>query len=207
MPFLDEINADIQWRMSELASLKTIPLRYNLLSHHKEILIKYTIPSIYSLWEGFVKNTFELYIREINQLDIRIEDIHINVLTHSLTGYDKLNLENPRMSFTKKIEFVEFYQKTINNPLYLNVKTPTKSNVNYEVINEILFRFNLKQLPDTFKGDLSKLLQFRNGISHGEKSYSVTIDDINSFSALVIDLMVEIFISIENGYKNQTFKK
>ena len=70
MYFIDEINSDIQWRMSELASLKTIPLRYNLLSHHKEMLIKYTIPSIYALWEGFVKNSFELYVREINKLNI-----------------------------------------------------------------------------------------------------------------------------------------
>lgn len=66
MYFIDEINSDIQWRMSELASLKSIPLRYNLLPHHKEMLIKYTIPSIYALWEGFVKNSFELYIMRIS---------------------------------------------------------------------------------------------------------------------------------------------
>ena len=55
--------------MSELASLKTIPLRYNLLSHHKEMLIKYTIPSIYALWEGFVKNSFEsVFVWKVTQI-------------------------------------------------------------------------------------------------------------------------------------------
>jgi len=53
MSVIDLISKDIDWRMSEPGSLKTIPIRYRLLSHHKEIIIKYTIPSIYALWGGF----------------------------------------------------------------------------------------------------------------------------------------------------------
>ena len=135
MYFVDEINSDIQWRMSELASLKTIPLRYNLLSHHKEMLIKYTIPSIYALWEGFVKNSFELYVREINKLNIPIEEVHINVITHTLSSCEKLYLENPRMNFISKKEFVEFYQSKISKPLNITTKIPTKSNVDF--INKV----------------------------------------------------------------------
>lgn len=207
MYFVDEINSDIQWRMSELASLKTIPLRYNLLSHHKEMLIKYTIPSIYALWEGFVKNSFELYVREINKLNIPIEEVHINVITHTLSSCEKLYLENPRMNFISKKEFVEFYQSKISKPLNITTKIPTKSNVDFIVINDILTRFNLTLLPKVFERKLNKLLKFRNSIAHGETSLPVKIEDVTFFSQLVNDLMVEIITRLDEGYKKQTFKK
>lgn len=207
MYFIDEINSDIQWRMSELASLKSIPLRYNLLPHHKEMLIKYTIPSIYALWEGFVKNSFELYIREINKLNIPIEEVHINVITHTLSSYEKLYLENPRMNFVSKKEFIEFYQTKISQPLNITNKIPTKSNVDFVVINDILTRFNLNLLPKTFESKLKKLLKFRNSIAHGETSLPVKLEDVTFFSQLVNDLMIEIIIRLDEGYKKQTFKK
>jgi len=207
MYFIDEINSDIQWRMSELASLKTIPLRYNLLSHHKEMLIKYTIPSIYALWEGFVKNSFELYVREINKLNIPIEEVHINVITHTLSSCEKLYLENPRMNFISKKEFVEFYQSKISKPLNITTKIPTKSNVDFIVINDILTRFNLTLLPKVFERKLNKLLKFRNSIAHGETSLPVKMEDVTFFSQLVNDLMVEIITRLDEGYKKQTFKK
>lgn len=207
MYFIDEINSDIQWRMSELASLKSIPLRYNLLPHHKEMLIKYTIPSIYALWEGFVKNSFELYIREINKLNIPIEEVHINVITHTLSSYEKLYLENPRMNFVSKKEFIEFYQTKISQPLNITNKIPTKSNVDFVVINDILTRFNLNLLPKTFEGKLRKLLKFRNSIAHGETSLPIKLEDVTFFSQLVNDLMIEIIIRLDEGYKKQTFKK
>ncbi|CAK7017938.1 MAG: hypothetical protein PARBA_00745 [Parabacteroides sp.] len=207
MYFIDEINSDIQWRMSELASLKSIPLRYNLLPHHKEMLIKYTIPSIYALWEGFVKNSFELYIREINKLNIPIEEVHINVITHTLSSYEKLYLENPRMNFVSKKEFIEFYQTKISQPLNITNKIPTKSNVDFVVINDILTRFNLNLLPETFESKLRKLLKFRNSIAHGETSLPAKLEDVTFFSQLVNDLMIEIIIRLDEGYKKQTFKK
>lgn len=91
MTFKEEIIADINWRVSELASLKTIPFRYNITESHKNILIKYTMPSIYSLWEGFIKSSFQSYIRELNNLNIPIQNTHINLLTHTITTKDKLN--------------------------------------------------------------------------------------------------------------------
>ena len=207
MSFLDEINNDISWRMSELASIKTIPLRYHLLPEHKALLIKYSVPSIYALWEGFVKNAFGVYIREINKLAIPISDVHIDLLTHTLSSIDKLSLENPRMSYRTKREFIEFYQNTISLPLIITDKLPTKSNVDFGVINEILIRFNLKQLPKSFEGGLKKLLRFRNSIAHGDISIPVKMENIEFFSKLINDLMVEILLNIESGYNSKTFLK
>lgn len=205
--FIDDIKLDIEWRMSELASLKTIPVRYRLSSHHSELLTKYAVPSIYALWEGFVKKSFELYIDYINSLELNSNEIHINLFTHSFSTEDKLALENPRMSFTKKKEFIEFYQKKSKGKFTIPKKMPTKSNVDFEVINEILERFNLLKLPkETYERKLKKLLRFRNSIAHGEISIPIKNDNLTEFSMLINDLMVEIFERIENGQTNETFK-
>lgn len=207
MDFKDEILTDIDWRMSELASLKTIPLRYNLLPNHKEILIKYTVPSIYSLWEGYVKNIFTVYIREINNLNMPIDEAHLNVLTHTLTTIDKLSLENTRNNFQKKKEFIECYQSKVTSPLFIEPKIPTKSNVDFLVINDILNRFNLPVLPKSYEKGLKKLLKFRNSIAHGDNAIPVTIDNVTEFTMLINDLMVEIFDRVNDGFVNKTYRK
>ncbi|ADL06551.1 MAE_28990/MAE_18760 family HEPN-like nuclease [Lacrimispora saccharolytica] len=207
MSFIDEINNDINWRMSELASLKTIPLRYRLPTEHKQLLIKYSIPSMYALWEGFVKRAFGLYIKEINSLAIPINDVDINLLTHALSSIDKLKLENPRTNYKTKKEFISLYQNTICQPLVITDKLPTKSNIDFSVMNEILQYFNLEQLPDSFKTGLGKFLKFRNSISHGDDSIPITVKDIEFFSKLIIDLMTEILLIIETGYTHQTYLK
>ncbi|MEA5141636.1 MAE_28990/MAE_18760 family HEPN-like nuclease [Arcicella rigui] len=205
--FTNDIKLDIEWRMAELSSLKTIPVRYRLFSHHSELLTKYAVPSIYALWEGFVKKSFELYIDYINSLELNPTDIHINLFTHSFSTEDKLALENPRMSFAKKKEFIEFYQKKSKDKFTIPKKIPTKSNVDFETINEILERFNLLKLPKgTYEKKLKKLLHFRNSIAHGEISIPIKNDNLSEFSMLINDLMVEIFVRIENGKVNETFK-
>jgi hypothetical protein len=62
MPFRRKIGEDIDWRVSELMTIKTFPLHYELSEHHKKFFLKYSVPSIYAVWEGFVKNSFRLYM-------------------------------------------------------------------------------------------------------------------------------------------------
>lgn len=207
MSCLQEIQSDIDWRMSELGSLKSIPLRYNLLKHHQEMIIKYTIPSIYALWEGFVKSSFKCYVSEINSLSLNVNEIHINLLVHGLTSIDKLRLENVRNSFKSKKEFTEHYLTIISKPFELAEIIPTNSNVNFDIINEILHLFNLELLPKKFNKPLNKLVNFRNSIAHGEVRIPIQMQDVEDFSHLLNDLMVEIILRIEGGLSTQTFKR
>jgi len=207
MSCIEEIQKDIDWRMSELGSLKSIPLRYKLLPHHQEMIIKYTVPSIYALWEGFVKASFKGYASEINSLGLAVNDVHINLLVHGLTSIDKLRLENPRNSFKSKKEFTEYYLNVISKPFELSDVIPTNSNVNFGVINEILLLFNLQLLPNHFDKPLNKLVNFRNSIAHGEIRIPIKIKDIEDFSHLLNDLMVEVILRIENGLKTNSFRQ
>ncbi len=207
MSCIQEITKDIDWRMAELGSLKSIPLRYQLLPHHREMIIKYTVPSIYALWEGFVKTAFRCYIFEINSLKLLFSDIHINLVVHALTSIDKLRLDNPRNSFKSKKEFTEHYLTAISKPFEIAEVIPTQSNVNFQVINEILLLFNLELLPKDFDKPLGRLVNFRNSIAHGEILIPIKLKDIECFTQLLNDLMVEIVLRIEKGLNTNSFRR
>lgn len=207
MNCLSIINEDVSWRMSELASLRSIPLRYNLLEHHREMILKYTVPSIYSLWEGFVKSSFESYVCDINSLRLNVSEVNINLLVHGLTSNEKLKLERTRTSFKSKKEFIEHYRIAISKPFEITEVVPTNSNVTFDVINEILHLFNLDLLPDEFKKPLHRLVHFRNSIAHGEIKIPVKIEDIEKFANLLNALMVEITVRIDAGWTSRRYER
>lgn len=206
--FEEEIMADIDWRYSELSILRTLPFRYGLSDEHKSFLFRYSIPIIYSLWEGFIKSAFECYVRKINQLELNISQLNSKLIAHAIDSHDKLNLQNPRVRFKTKIEFVESLTEFASNSIKISSKIPTTSNVNYKVLNEILERFNLEKIPiKNFKDPLNKFLRFRNSVSHGDNSIPVTEKDIDFFCSLINDLMSEVYDRMNNGLRSKTFQK
>ncbi len=202
---ISEIQEDINWRISEISNIKTIPLRYRILESHKETLILYSIPSLYSIWEGFVKNAFQLLTSFLNKLGIQPNQVHINILTHAIEN--ECNLGNERKHFEKKIGLVESTINIYDSILNIKQGIPTESNVNHKVINKILERFNIKSLDEKYEKPLNRLLLFRNKIAHGENSIKVTKQDVDDFSLLIEDLMYDLLLLIEEYLKKEEYKK
>lgn len=205
MQIIDELKVDIDWRLSQLATIKTIPLRYTMQLEHKDFLIKYLIPSIYAIWEGFVKNTFSLYVRFINSKNLDYTQINSNILTHAIGSNDKLKLDNPRKSFSSQFEHTNHYVTYISQPILIGSKIPTKSNVDFNVINEILNRFALDLLNKEYESNLNNLVFFRNSIAHGENNLPVKQKNVTDFTLLVNDLMSELLLRIESGIKQEKY--
>jgi len=102
----------------------------------------------------------------------------MNLVVHGMTSVPKLRLENTRNSFKIKKEFTETYLSIISKPFQITDVIPTRSNVNFETINEILLIFNLDELPKSFDKPLEKLVNFRNSIAHGEISIPIKLSDV-----------------------------
>ena len=207
MTFLENIVSDINWRVSELATLTTLPYRYRIADAHVQTLLTYSVPAIYALWEGFVKNSFAMYVQQLNSLNLDINTIDENLLTHAMTNGQDVDLGNSRTNFESKKRYIKIISAKYSNPLNIIEEVPTQSNVNYAVINDILMRFNLEPLEQKYRASLQKLLTFRNSIAHGERTIPVKKKDIESFSNVLQDLMLEVYSRIENGYNNSTYLK
>lgn len=84
---------------------------------------------------------------------------------------------------------------------------PTRSNVTYKELNNILQTFNLDLVDKKWEGGLSKLLCFRNRIAHGENSITVEDADVEFFSQMLNGLMVEVCSLIVNGMNEKRYQR
>lgn len=205
MPSLEvELNNLIENVVEEISILKSMPVLYDLSPKRKEVMIKYSIPSFYSLWEGFVCKSFELYIDYINEKKIDLEFAHPNILTHHIDT--KMRLSDISNKFDKMIEHVLNFREEMSQVLVLSTNIPTESNINYIVLNKILYRFNLGEFSDAQYHRLNKLLEYRNRIAHGE-DIPVSMSTMNEISIIVIDCMNELTDILIKGLEFESYRK
>lgn len=199
-----KLNYEIEWRTGEISIVKTIPFLYSFSSQQSAVLKKHTIPIIYSLWEGFVVESFNIYTREINALKLSKDQICINILVHALD--QKCALKQGRPDFEEQIKLIQDLTTYLDSEIDLSVKIPTESNVNRRVINNILRRYNLAQLPEKpYQKWLDRLLFFRNKLSHGESSLPIDQPLIDEMSMIVISCMHIVTEKIVEGYRSQSY--
>ncbi|MEQ8225059.1 MAG: MAE_28990/MAE_18760 family HEPN-like nuclease, partial [Candidatus Eremiobacterota bacterium] len=196
---------DIEWRISELATIKSLPIKYSFIPDHKNLHLKYSVPAIYSVWEGFVKSTFTIYSRHLNTLSIGRDEIATSLLTHRLDSECKFN--NPRTTFESKKRLVEIIDSLLEDKISFKPGISTESNVNFKVLNKILERFCIIPVSKSYEKGLNKLLQFRNIIAHGENALSVDVTHVTEFISIIENLMWDIVINIENCEKTKTYLK
>ncbi len=188
-----------------MATLKTVPIRYKFIAEHKKQHIKYAVPAIYSLWEGFVKTCLSIYVKHLSNLNINRSDISINILTHYLDTFCKFG--NPRTNFDSKVKIVEDLDILFVDVIELTPDIPTESNVNFKVLNGLLKRFCITMVDDKYQSGLNRLLLFRNKISHGENAIKVEENDVSGFIKLIEDIMWDVLINIQDCEKRGTYKR
>jgi hypothetical protein len=203
--FIDEILADIDWRVSELANIKTIPIKYSLRIEHRDIHYKYAVPAIYAIWEGFVKKCFGIYSNHLNKLSIKRLEIALPILTHQIDNECSLNTS--RTNFEAKLRMVQLLDGLLTDIIIIKPNVPTESNVNYKVLCRILEKFCIDKVSDQYEKGLDKLLRFRNTIAHGENSLIVSVSHIVEFVTLIENLMLDIVINVENCEYRKTYFK
>jgi hypothetical protein len=204
--FVENIKELLDFYEDEISRLKMLMVNIRAKKTDKELIVKYSIPIFYSIWEGFFVKSLIEYINFINSLSITLDQIKAELLTHCMEG--QINFDLTNSGFTKKMIFVEKIKLFFNGPaFYLNAKIDTKSNLNYKAANVFLNKLCLSSLPEERKTKLDKLVLYRNNIAHGECSVPTNIDIISEMSEIVINCMYDLFIIIEDGINNEYFRK
>jgi hypothetical protein len=190
--------------------------RYRLSSKHQEIFTIQSISMIYSLWEGFIQKSFNLYIDELNKSQTDLEEYCAEILIYHMENSFKQFKEYPD-STNKKIKFFatlkEFH---LNSSCTISRVVNTESNVGFDVLNKLLKRFALEQFPDQWdnysypnpnlKDSLTLFLRLRNEVAHGcDLTSNIDQDMYVRFKRLVIDLMWEVRSKMILGIKNSSF--
>lgn len=216
-----EILSDIEERRELMSRIKLLCPRYGFSLEDEELFLNYSIPIVYSIWEGFIQTSFQIYIRELNKLNLNINNICFPILIHHIESkfpQFKQYPENDKLK--KKVNFFDklgqFYQC---NTLEISAKVNTESNVGFKVLNRILTDFHLETIPEyletipeypeprySLPDELDKfLLKIRNSVAHGQNSIVVNREDLERAIKLVERLMDLVFERIKTGFTNNSY--
>ena len=218
-----ELISEIDERRDLMLRLKVLLKRLKL-EQDKQLFLSYSIPTIYSIWEGFVKVAFSIYVKELNKLNLNLDDICDQILVYHMEAkYDfKSYPNNPKKEkeFKQKVEYFNnlqnFYKQIYEaNRFDIHSEIKTEGNVNFGVLNRLLGEFNLKKIDDHIdntKYSLANeldgfLLKIRNVIAHGDKSIVISEEELIRAISLVERLMDLVFERIRDGFITESYRK
>ena len=223
---MDDFNTKLEEIIEERVSIlfeieRTIfTQRYSLSWKHQDILSKQSISMIYSIWEGFIQKSFNLYIDELNKIDIELHDFCDSIVIHHMENYFKQFKEYPSKDSRKMFFFNSLKEFRTGNNFSIPRTINTESNVGFSVLNKLLENFSIEKFPQHWKDyshpnpDLQKSLEFflqmRNTIAHGGDLTSENKIDqkvYTRFKKLAIDLMYEIRLKMLEALEKKMFLK
>lgn len=204
----DKIDFEIEWVIKEITKLKLIPHRHSLSKEESVIYFKSIVPMLYAYLEGFIKKSFKIYIEFVNEKNLGYNEISNKLLVHKF--------EKKYNCFTEKIENIDKKVNLINNIIkdinYMDIKIffndKKIQNINCDRLNKLFNEMNFKSINNKKINDgLNKLLQYRNGIAHGENSYKVTEELVMEFIDIIVSTMDEVSDIIVEGYNQENYLK
>ena len=204
--FSTQITEDRNWRIKEISDLKSAINRGD--ASLQKVLLRALIAICYAHWEGYVRFSAKKYLE------------HIALRRFSYQKLNKQFFRNyflPRLaalstSKTSVMERCALVDEILNasdrrfsqvNEDLIN----TKSNLNFDVFNDICFVCGLSIEPFIEKSTFIDvvLLKRRNAIAHGEDTL-VAIDDLDTIAQDTIGLMRSFGDALENHVVLQSYK-
>lgn len=220
--FENEHLSIIEQRESVLFEIERVLFtqRYKLSKKHLDIFTVQSIAMIYSIWEGFIQQSFQLYIRYLNSLNIEFKKFNNNIITFHMENTFKQLKQYPNKNNSKVMYFNSLENHFTKEFHEIYAIIDTESNVSFDVLNKLLDQFLLKKFPEhwdkytypnaNLKQTMSTFLRYRNGVAHGgdiSAEEKVTKDIFNKYRILVNDLMYEIHLKFMDGINNSVHLK
>ncbi len=203
--FVDLIDKEIAWRKKELSFLKG-NVKEN--SPNYKTHLRSAIVLLYAHWEGFIKNSCELYLSYIKTQKLNYNELSENIIALSLK-YSLKDFEQSNKS-TIHCQIVDFLLNNLNQRATIpdNDIIKTGSNLNSTILKEILTTVGLDYKEYELKNNLldSVLLKNRNSIAHGEY---IDLNELNYHELYsdVLAIMDDIKNRLSNSIVMEEFKR
>lgn len=182
------ISREFAWRRKELTNLRNLALSAK--DSTKNLMLKVSITTLYSHWEGFVKNAAIAYCMLLNKKKLKYSELTSNFKVYSILNSFKEGF--PHKKFSSYIEVVKVLDSVANDDLiidhdkYIDAKSNLNSEVLYDIIQKIGLDYSLFQLKENLIDE--KFLGTRNAISHGEYR-EIDVDTFNELYEEVTGLI------------------
>lgn len=197
---IDYIESEKSWRTKELLNFKSRTL--SVKGVDQVSMFKLGICLVYSHWEGFVKNSGSAFFTFLVKSGLKYTELqdHYKVcafLEHFDGQYPHKNFKSNVVIVKNEINF----QKSVKVDPQRFIDT--KSNLNYETLEEILEKIGLSNSSFILKANFidESLIKMRNAIAHGEYRnisqkdfidvYDETMTLIETFFTEILNFIVQ----------------
>lgn len=192
---IDQLTQDLDWRESELGSLKIILNRPENTRRQTEVLLRAAWAMLYAHYEGYSKFCLTLFYDEAKK---KIAECKLLPETTRAFALDKKFKEIrtlPRIEFLKA---VETFEVTNLNQVPDFPKVDTESNLWPDLLIRLLEDADI-QSAMIIKNELKlkTLVSRRNGIAHGEKNMISEITYYISYELAVYEVMYDMAYLID----------
>ncbi|MGB5876835.1 MAG: MAE_28990/MAE_18760 family HEPN-like nuclease [Psychrobacter nivimaris] len=194
--------------------------RYNFLPQDFKLISKQSLVILYSLWEGFVQESFQIFLKEV--------DANINSLYQLNEGFMLSQIEIIFKQFqnypSKEVSKMKFHRRlnefALESNHQLNTIVNCKNNVEIDVLNNLFNTYGMEPIPhnwedychpnNNLKTVLKDFLHYRNNQAHGNRITANVVIEHNEFiiyKKLVIDLLFEVSRKLEKCLIEKTYLK
>lgn len=169
--FLDTIQGERAWRKQELTNLKY--LIHQSKDTNNSVLLRSGVLLLYAHWEGYIKKVCESFFCYINFKAYKYSELNSNFTALGMAEIFNGNFSiNKYKSYSKLVVFALKESKTEKFKIDIASRIDTKSNLNTEVLVELLCMLGLDS--EYFENNRhhidNRLLKLRNAIAHGERT-------------------------------------
>lgn len=218
-----ELEAELEWREAELRFLQNQVARLDA-PHERDLLRRAVVVMLYAHFEGLCKFMFALYVRAVNELGLACGEASESIAAASLADVlaalrdpnrkcDVFRRELPDDSilhrFARDREFVaqthELDRRRVRVP---DSVVDVEDNLKPVVLKKILYRLGLEQgAIEAVQGDIHKLVNFRNGIAHGDFRQGVGERQYSSVRRATWNVMQAVRSEITGALRDGRYRR
>ena len=217
-----ELEEELRWRSEELRFFKN-QLSDLRSDEERSRFRRALVVMLYAHFEGFWKAAFSIYIKAVNTEAIPCKNAVNHLVAASLfdlfsalSGQGKHDYFRDRAAddaklhqLYRQVQFVDRLPDIESTQLSLSDKlVDTESNLWPVVIRKILFRLGFpEELFKGHEGTVSKLVNKRNGVSHGTERSGFTAKDFDELEGAVRSIMEDVVKIIFGWLRDRKFLK
>jgi hypothetical protein len=195
MAIIDDISDDLDWRETEIASMRLLLSKRDLSTKQMQVLLRAAWALLYAHYEGFVKYCLTLFYAEISSRQIFCETLPISTQIFALTNVVK---KIRAMSVAGALMELKSFKAKHLDSFASFPEVDTASNLWPEKLIELFESADLKtRVIEENRMKLSTLVARRNQIAHGEKNMIAELDYYRSYEEVVYEIMYDLALQID----------
>jgi hypothetical protein len=201
-----QLEEDLKWRDKELVSLKQQVILADKSSIRYQALLRAMWVLLYAHYEGFCKFTWDLYLDELEKLEIKRKECKDEFIKFSLEKEfkkAKKGSDNEVWDFIHR-DFSLLLEDNLNFP----VKLKTDSNLWPNLLKDNSSKAGLDcKLIDNHKIKIQTLVARRNKIAHGKINTISSIEEYQIYENAALDVMYELAVLVVDCLEKKLYLK